>query len=102
MRMIAIVAHSDGRFEIRRMDAGIAATALTTTDPDHLGRTVTLWATAQRGDPAAIFAAANAALPPLERSYTNSRADQEGIATRSKWPAAALKPWPTLERKGQP
>lgn len=65
-----------------------------TKDPRDLGRTIEEWATAQSGHAAAMFAAGAAALPPPGRSHLNSRADQEGIATPSRWPAAALRHWP--------
>lgn len=93
MRTLILVAHDDGRFELRRTGDGTAAPALTTTDPRHLGRMIEAWATAAIAFAAATNTADPVATrpPPPGRSYLNSRADQEGIATPSRWPAAALR-----------
>lgn len=92
MRTLSITTTPDGRFAAHSVDAdGHVQPAFTTTDPRHLGRMVEAWATHRNSIPAVMFAEAAQALRAAGRSYLNSRADQEGIATPSKWPAAALR-----------
>lgn len=98
MARISITTTPDGDFAAHHIDAdGSLRPAFTATNPRQLAHMIKMWAAApsrRAGNHIAIAtdpADPVATQPPPERSYTNSRADQEGIATPSKWPAAALR-----------